>query len=116
MADLDVVEDESVSSVGADADVLHGSIRGAVARGGVARVDRDGVGRRAGALDLKVAADTGAGVRNDVPVDPWRLRDRCTGQLAPEHGDQVLVVRAVPLVGVGDRTRLVLVVSDLVLV
>ena len=80
VTDLEVVEDEAVGAVGADADVLDRADRRAVAGGGVAGVDRDVIGRDAGALDLQVAADARSGVRDDVAVELRRLRDRGVGQ------------------------------------
>ena len=110
---LDVVEDEAVGSVGPDADVLDGSDRRPVAGGGVAGVDRHRVGRSARALDLKVAADAWPRIRDHVPVDTGWLRHRRVRQRPSQDRDQVLIVRALDLVCVGDRARLALVVGDL---
>ena len=68
VADLEVAEHEAVRAVGADADVLGGLDRRAVAGRDAARVDHDVVGRDARALDLEVAADARPEVGDPVPV------------------------------------------------
>ncbi len=95
---------------------LTGPDRPAVAGRDPPGVDDHVVGAHARALDLEVAADAAAEVGDPAPVLERRLRVGARPDGPSDHRDQVLVVGAVELVGVGDRPGLAAVVGDLVLV
>jgi hypothetical protein len=116
--DRQVAQDEAVGAVGEHPDVLLVTCRGrtAVAAGGVARLDHDVVGAHAGALELEVAADARPRARYSVAVLARRVRHLALADPAADHGDEVRVVGAVDLVGVGERARVTGVRVDLVLV
>jgi hypothetical protein len=94
-----VADDEPVGAVGADAHLLQRLGRPAQLRVGVlGQVDDRVLRLGAASVDLEVAADAPAVVRDPVPVLPRRVRRRCLRERAALDVDQVLVVRAVHLV------------------
>ena len=98
----DVLDHRAVGAVHADADLLQRVGRAAQLRLRVlGEVDHHVLGLRARALDLDVAADAGALVRDAPAVLTRRERNRLVRERASLEVDQVLVVRAVHLVPVG---------------
>jgi hypothetical protein len=99
VADGDVAQYEAVGAIGADADILDGTGRSMIARGHPPGVDHHIVGAHARSFDLQVAANAGSAAGNPVSIGQRRLRILSTDRPA-NHGDQILVVGAVDLVGV----------------
>ena len=108
-----VAKHEPVGPVGPDAHVLVALGGTLVARGHPAGVDHHVVRADSRALDLEVAADARPEVGDPVPVLQRRLRVRSRPERTAHHRDQVLIVRALELVGVGHGAGLVLAVAVL---
>src|SRR5215208_6058862 len=87
-----------------------------VARLGLARLDDDVVRAHARSFHLEVAADARSVVGDAMPIPARRIGRWLLAGLSPEDRDQVLVVRAVPLVLVGECARIAPVAGGLVLV